>query len=149
MSEIAEDQETRRVKQLSVFLPNRVGALLSVMRLLEKFDIHVLALSILDAADHAVARMVLDRPTLAREALVADGYNVVESDLLAVVLPRNVPFRKMLSVLLMGELNIHYTYALLALNRGRTIIALHVDDDTSGARVLMDHSFELVNQDAL
>jgi hypothetical protein len=149
MSEVAEDQLSRRVKQLSVFLPNRVGALLSVMRMLEKFDIRLQALSILDAADHAVARLVLDRPTLAREALVADGYNVVENDLLAVVLPPSIPFRKLLSVLLMGELNIHYTYALLSQNHGRTIIALHVDDTAAGARCLAERGFELVSQDEL
>jgi hypothetical protein len=150
MADVAEQQASdHRIKQVSVFLPNRLGALLSVTRILERFDITLLAVSILEAADHAVARLVMCKPTLAREALVAEGYNVVETDLLGIVLPPGVKLRRLLSVLLSAEINVHYMYPLLTPTKGRNVIAMHVEEPDSAARTLIREGMRVVNQDDL
>ena len=59
MFETTEDQTHQRLKQLSVFLENRLGVLLGVTKVLEVQQVNICAVSIVDAADHAVVRMVV------------------------------------------------------------------------------------------
>ena len=146
MADVAEDQLSHRITQLSIFLPNRLGALLSVTRLFDTHRVAIRALSIVDAADHSVARIVVDRPTLADSMLRRDGYSLVETELLGVVLGDGQTVRDVLKGLLMAELNVHYVYALIGHGK-RTALALHVEDPDSGARVLTEHGFRLLTQD--
>src|SRR5262245_66282604 len=83
MLETAREATGPRVRQISFFLQNRVGALLGVARKLEELNIHICAVSIQDSADHAVIRMVVDRPSLAKGALVGRGLNVFENKVVA------------------------------------------------------------------
>src|SRR5205814_8588690 len=50
------------VKQFSVFLPNQVGALLDIVKLLSTRNAHGVALSISASTDSAVARIVVSDP---------------------------------------------------------------------------------------
>src|SRR5436190_21394867 len=50
------------VKQFSIFLPNKVGAMLDVVKLLHTHDTHVVALSISESTDSAIARIIVSDP---------------------------------------------------------------------------------------
>ena len=50
------------VKQFSIFLPNKVGALLDIVKLLSTRNTHVVALSISESTDSAIARIVVSDP---------------------------------------------------------------------------------------
>src|SRR5678816_3605891 len=152
MFETTEDQTHQRLKQLSVFLENRLGVLLGVTKVLEVQQVNICAVSIVDAADHAVVRMVADKPTLAAAALAAEGYHLITPDLLGVALPASKPggMRKVLQALLMAELDVNYIYAVAAGRlQARAILALHTDDLDRASRVLAEKDFELVGQDEL
>lgn len=151
MFETTEDQASPRIRQLSIFLENRLGALLGVTRVLEAHNINICALSITDAADHAVVRVVVDRPSLACASLQAEGYHILESELLGVALPaaKVGGFRKVLTALARAELNVHYVYAVVAQSPVGAVLALHVEDMDRAARVLVDSGLTLVAQDDL
>lgn len=151
MFETTEDKASPRIKQLSIFLENRLGALLGVTRVLEQHTINICALSITDAADHAVVRLVVDRPSLAAASLQADGYHLMESDLLGIALPatRVGGFRKVLTALARAELNVNYVYAVATHAPVGAVLALHVEDMDRAARVLVDAGMALVGQDDL
>jgi hypothetical protein len=152
MFETTEDQTGQRLKQLSVFLENRLGILLGVTKVLEVQQVNICAVSIVDAADHAVVRMVVDKPTLAAAALAAEGYHLISTDLLGVALPTSKPggMRKVLQALLMAELDVNYIYAVAGSRLSqRAVLALHVDDMDRAGRVLVEKGFELVGQDEL
>jgi hypothetical protein len=151
MYDITEDQYAPSIRQISIFLPNRMGALLRLTRHLEREDIHIRALSILDAADHAVIRLVVDKPTLAVSSMEADGYTLFDTDLLAVRLPegRHASLRKMLQALLMAEVNVDYIYPVLAGHDGKPVVAIHVKELEAAARTLSEHGFKILNQDEL
>jgi len=95
------------IKQLSVFVANRLGALLTVTRCLDAYGLELRAINIIEAADHAVFRLLVDRPGLAKETLQSEGYSVFESDILGVALPSTTSdgIRRVLSALLLAELN--------------------------------------------
>ena len=153
MLEVAKDQSGPLIKQLSFFLKNRVGALLGVVRRLEESNVHICALSILDSADHAVIRMVVDRPSLALRALQDQGLTVFETELLGVEVSQHgkIGIRKILSALLMAEINVHYVYSFIvhAHEDHRPVFALHVDDIPTSVRVLRNHGLTIVGQDEI
>src|SRR3954469_24112657 len=55
------------VNQFSIFLANKVGALMEVVRSLNEHNIHVLAISVQDSADTAIVRIVVTDPEHVRE----------------------------------------------------------------------------------
>ena len=150
MYETSDDLTRKRITQLSIFLENRLGALLGVTRVLEAQNINICALSITDAADHAVVRLVVDRPSLASASLQAEGYHIIEADLLGVSLPPTKVggFRKVLTALARAELNVHYVYAVISGGQA-AVIAFHVEDMDRAARVLVESGLSLVGQDDL
>jgi hypothetical protein len=57
------------VKQFAIFMDNRPGALARTCQALAAQRVNVLAMSIIDAVDHAIVRLVVDRPELAQDVL--------------------------------------------------------------------------------
>lgn len=135
------------VRQFSVFLPNKVGAMLDIVKLLNLHNTHVVALSISESTDSAIARMVVSDPetvnNLFREHNVAFGVCemvVVELQEVATELA------KLLAALLMAEVNMHFSYPLLTRPNGRAALALHVDDTECACSVLQGEGFKMLSQ---
>ena len=135
------------VKQFSIFLANKVGAMLDVVKLLQTHNTHVVALSISESTDSAIARIMVSDPErveeLFREHNVPFGVCamvVVELQEVATQLA------KLLAALLMAEVNVHFTYALLTQPRGFAALALHVDDTDCASSVLLGEGFRLLSQ---
>src|SRR4029078_9303563 len=76
------------IRQFTVFLENRVGQLLEVIRRFEGSQVRIAALSISDSGECAVMRLVLSHPEQGREILERAGLAVMETDLVGVELPR-------------------------------------------------------------
>ena len=72
------------VRQLSVFLHNRVGALLSVVKLLNDHDIEVLGLSVQDNVELTMVRLVVTDPDQAKTVFEADGHLCVSRPIVVV-----------------------------------------------------------------
>jgi len=136
-----------RVRQFSVFLPNKVGAMLDVVKLLNSHHVDVVALSIAESTDSAIARVITSDPdtvlNLFREHAVPHG--VCE---MVVVELREVAgqLSKLLAALFMAEVNVHFTYPLLIRPRGYSALALHVDDADCASNVLIGEGFRLLSQ---
>ena len=135
------------ITQISVFLDNRVGRLLGLVQTLEVTDVRIVALSVMDSADCAIVRMVVDDVDTARNALLKGNYPFSEAELIAVELPPGKGgIKAVCTALLSAELNIHYAYPLMARPHGQTVLALHVDDYTTGLNVLHGKKFTTLSQ---
>ncbi len=136
-----------KVPQFSVFLQNRVGALLEVVRLLSEHDIHVLALTVHDSADCAVARMIVSDPELVERIFRERDIAFAHTKLIVVELPESAEeLGEVLAALLMAEVNVHASYPLLTRPRGKAALAMHVDDDDCACTVLGAGGFTLLGQ---
>jgi hypothetical protein len=136
-----------RVQQFSIFLPNKVGAMLEVVKLLNANHVDVLALSISESTDSAIARIIVSDPDMV-EGLFAE-FDVPHGhcEMLVVELSEaSSQLGKLLAALLMAEVNVHFTYPLLTRPRGFCAIALHVDDGDCAASVLQGEGFKLLGQ---
>jgi len=73
--------------QLAVFLENKPGTLARLCEALAQKQINLLALTVSDTVDHAVVRIVVDRPSEALSVLEDAGMLVVATDVLVVEVP--------------------------------------------------------------
>jgi hypothetical protein len=135
------------VRQYNVFVENRVGNLLSVVRHFESTDIHIVSLTVVDSADCAIIRMVLSDPERAREIFERHNLPISESDLLVVELPNTTqPLVQICKALLGAEISIHYAYPLLVGPHGKAAVALHVEDHETAAATLSRLGFTLFTE---
>ena len=143
--------ELTRVRQFTIFLDNRVGRLVALVRALEEADSKIVALSIEESADSALVRMICSAPDHSRDLLKAAGFAFGESELLAVELPRRTrqPMLAICSALLTAEINIHYAYPLLHRPNGFPAVALYVEDPTLAAQILIRKGFTLIGESDL
>src|SRR5216683_8262127 len=117
------------VRQFNVFLANRLGALLNVVRRFESTDNRIIALSIVDSTDCAIVRVLLSDPERAYEIFEQANLPFTESDLLVVQLPEGPqPLLQICKALLVAEINVDYAYPILVGVRGHPALALHVED---------------------
>src|SRR5476651_2691296 len=80
-------REWPSVRQFNVFLENRLGALMDVVRRFEATDVRIVSLTVVESADCAIIRMVLSDPERALEIFQQAKLPITESDLLVVKLP--------------------------------------------------------------
>src|SRR3954462_8521435 len=59
LPETTSKREGPLVKQFSVFLPNKVGAMLDMIKMINAQQTHVVPLSVSESADSAIARIVV------------------------------------------------------------------------------------------
>lgn len=135
------------IRQFTVFLENRVGQLLEVIRRFEGSKVRIVALSIADSAECAFVRFLLSHPEEGREILERAGLAIIESDLIGVELPEGPqPLLDVCTALLQAEVNIVQAYPLLVRPRDRAAVALMVDNIEIGQEVLAAKGFTMITE---
>jgi hypothetical protein len=146
----ARGRDWPSVRQFNVFLENRLGALLDVVRRFETVENHIVSLTVVDSADCAIIRMVVSDPERALETFRLNNLPVTESDLLVVQLPEGPqPLLQICKALLVAEVNIHYAYPLLIGPHGHAALALHVEDHETAVNTLTRQGFVLFTENDL
>lgn len=148
--ETAESQSFPCVRQLSVFLENRVGQLLRLTQILQNSGVRILSLSAVHGVDCAILRLLVDDPDEARDILTQNGFAVSETEVIVVVLPEGrTALLTVCAALLQAEVNINYAYPLLPHVRGRAALAVQLDNMPMGIKVLQSKDFEVLDESDL
>jgi len=148
--ETARGREWPCLRQFGVFMEQRVGRLHELFSHLERQDLRVVALNVVDSIDCAIARLVLDNYERGHELFALSNFTVFECDVIGVELPDDPqPFVKICLPLLAAEVDIHYAYPLLYRRGGRGAIALFVDDIDAGLEVLKDSGHRIITENDL
>src|SRR5688572_27745850 len=135
------------IRQFTVFLENRVGQLLEVVRRFEGSRVRIVALSIADATECAFVRFLLSHPEQGREILERAGLALIESDLIGVELPdTQQPLLQICTALLQAEINITQVYPLLIRPNGRPAVALMVDNIEMAMDTLANKGFTMISE---
>jgi hypothetical protein len=129
-------------KQLSVFLENRPGTLAAMCAALAEQEVNLLAMTVSDTVDHAVVRMVVDRPEEALQILGESGILVVTNDVLIIEVP-NYPgaLAEMAQRLAKKRINIEYAYCTTAEGQEEGALVLRTHDP-EGAMQALSYSAE-------
>jgi hypothetical protein len=138
------------LRQFCVFLENRVGRLNDLLRHVERDDLRVLALSVVDTVDFAVTRLVVNETDRAREILQLNDFTFLENDVLGVELSADSqPLLGIFRPLVSAELNVNYIYPLLYRRRGRGAVVVHVDNLDQAAEILRAEGHRLLRESDL
>ncbi len=135
--------------QFSVFLDNRVGKLLELVELFDGGPIKLVALSVAEAADYAVVRLVTTNSDKARQMFEDNKLAYAMAEILVVQLGENQRLSKLCLSLLAAELNIDYAYPLMVTPGGHPTMAIRCDDPVLAGQILRKKGFGLVSEDEL
>lgn len=135
------------VTQFSVFLDNRVGKLLELLKTFEDHPTcQVCAISVQEASDYAVVRLITNSSRPAREMLRQQDLPFSETDILVVELINDHSLSRLCLYLLGAEINIHFAYPLMLKPNGAPTIAIAVDDTTLAGQILRKKEFRLLGE---
>ncbi|MBL9178800.1 MAG: hypothetical protein JNM65_12125 [Verrucomicrobiaceae bacterium] len=138
------------VRQLSVFLHNRVGALMALVKLLAEHRVEVLGLSLQDTTELALVRMVPSDPETAEMLFIEKGIPHAVCPVTVVELRETEhTLVHALSALLSAEINIDFSYGLFVRPTQHPLFVLHLDSADLGAEVLSSAGFKVLTQEDL
>ncbi len=131
------------MKQLTVFIENRMGRLEEVTEILSKNNINIICISLADTSEYGMLRMIVSQPAAACEALSSSGFSALLTDVTAVKLPHHFGSLKKLSGLLSeNSIDISYMYALTSGDDAAIVIKT---SDTERAEELISKEYEILN----
>lgn len=125
-----------RVKQISVFMENRLGAVGEVLHAFTKSGVNLRGLSVSDTVDHAVVRMVVSDTAKAIALLEGANMLCLEHEVLEVKVDDEPGAFAKLAERLAGEkINIHYAYGSTP-NGGQATLYVRVSDTEKAVKLL-------------
>ena len=135
------------VKQISVFLENKPGALYAMTGVLAQHKVDMRAFSLAETSDFGIARMIVSDIYAATTILREAGYVHSISEVLAVSVP-DVPggLNKILHVLTDAGVNVEYMYALSNKDNEASIIC-KISNGDKAAELLKSKDIELYSQE--
>ncbi len=149
-TEAGTGYEPVRVRQFTVFIENKVGRLLQLVRAYEESGGRIVGISVQNQADSALVKLICSTPEQGRHTLLHEGFSFTEQELLVVELPRlsPQPLLAVCAAMAAAEINIQYAYPLLVRPAGPAL-ALCVDDQTLAAQLLMRKGFKILAESDL
>lgn len=138
------------VKQISVFLENKPNAMAKFVEVLSNNNIDMRALSLAEAADFGIVRVIVDDVYNAMQVLKEEGYVCSANKVLAVAIP-NQPggLTKVIQYLGNDGINVEYMYAFTTSQKDLAYMIFRVEDNEKAVQVLTKNDVKLVCQDDL
>ncbi len=127
------------IKQISIFMENKPGRMARVAKALRDAGVNIRALTIAEAGDFGVVRMVVDDTEKGYKVLRDEGFTVSETDVLAVAI-KDSPggLYEIANTLGVNNINVEYAYAFVTVKAERAMLILRVDDISGATRVLSE-----------
>ena len=138
------------IKQLSIFIENKVGRLQAVMDTLSANNINIRALSIAETTEFGILRIIT--PDVEKAKKVLREVDVISkiTDVIAVYIDdRAGGLAKMLKSVTDAEVNIEYMYAFLGRTEGKALMVLKADDEAKAENALVTSGMELASPDII
>lgn len=128
------------IPQVSVYLDNRPGSLSEAMAQLDRNQIQVFALSIADAGEFGLVRMVTEDPEKSTKVLEDVDYNLAKSkkntEVTAVFMGDEDKISKITKILADGGINIEYAYSSAVHVDGKIALILRASDIENAEKTL-------------
>lgn len=136
------------IKQISIFVENKKGALAKVLKCLSDNAVSLRAMSIADTKDFGILRVIVDDKEKASEALKKQEIVFSVNDVIAAE-AADVPggLASVLNVLMDADIDIEYTYAFVVENGERACAILRVSDTALAEEVLKAAGVPLVSEE--
>lgn len=133
------------LKQLTIFVENKKGALVDITKTLADNNVNLRALSIADTQDFGILRLIVNDNDTATKALQDAGYLIKMTDVVGVKIGDQPGKLSMaLDVLDKADINMEYLYAFMARTEKHAYVVLRVADNAEAEKVLGDAGFHMI-----
>ena len=135
------------IKQLTVFIQNKKGTVVSVTDILSKKNINLRALSIAETGDFGILRVIVNDNAAAEQALAEGGYLIKTIDVVGVKIG-DEPGRltAALDILDKADINVEYLYAFMARTEKHAYVVLRVENNEAAEAALAAAGFKLITE---
>jgi len=135
------------IKQLTVFIQNKKGTVVSVTDILSKNNINLRALSIAETQDFGILRLIVNDETAAEAVLTENGYLIKVIDVVGVKIGDEPgKLAAALDVLDKADINVEYLYAFMARTEKHAYVVLRVEDNAVAEKALTDAGFKMISE---
>ena len=133
------------IKQLTVFVQNKKGTVVSVTDILAKNDINIRALSIAETEEFGILRLIVDNEPAATKILEENGYLIKTIDVVGVKIgDKPGALTAALNVLDKANINVEYLYAFMARTEKHAYVVLRVEDNDAVESALKNAGLHLI-----
>ncbi len=130
------------MKQLSIFIQNKRGTLLTVLDVLKTANIQIIASTISDTQDFGIYRIICSDPERAFAVLSEQGITVTLTDVFAIQLEdKPGEAARVLAIFAEADINIAYMYSFLLSGKG--ILVFRTNDTERTQQVIREKSLQL------
>jgi hypothetical protein len=134
-----------KLKQLSLFLENKPGALIAPVKLLAGANINILTLSIAEARQYGILRLIVRDWAAAKKLLEKNGLVVKVTDVLAIEVPDHPGgLAEVLVVLEEAGINLEYMYPFTLKREGKGLLLFRFNDPDKAIGVLQKSKIKVV-----
>jgi hypothetical protein len=137
------------ITQVSIFLDNRPGSLFEAMSQLDKNKIKVFALSIADAGEFGLVRLITEEPEKASKLLEDSGFNLAKSkkntEVTATFISEQNTLSKITKILGDGGINIEYAYSSAVHVEGKVALILRPSNVEKSEQMLTDNGVAVLS----
>jgi len=135
------------IKQLTVFVENKKGTVVSVTDILSKNNINLRALSIAETQDFGILRLIVNDHIAAEKVLSENGYLIKVVDTVGVKIGDEPgKLTAALDVLDKADINVEYLYAFMARTEKHAYVVLRVEDNAVAEAVLTKAGFHMISE---
>lgn len=136
------------IHQLSIFLENTSGTLITVLQELKRANIQLISMTIADTAEYGILRIICAEPLRACDVLKEAGVAVALSDVFALELD-NRPGAGADVVEAFSQAGISLSYIYTFHMRGKGIMIFRTDNAEKAAQVITDRQFLAIEEEEL
>lgn len=135
------------IKQLTVFVENKQGTVVSITDTLSKHNINIRALSIAETEDFGILRLIVNDEVTAEKILADEGYLIKITDVVGVKIG-DAPGKlsEALAVLDKNKINMEYLYAFMARTEKHAYVVLRVEDNSAAETALTKAGFHIITE---
>ena len=135
------------IKQLTVFVQNSKGSIVSVTDILAKNNINIRALSIAETEDFGILRLIVNDEISAEKVLEDEGYLIKVVDVVGVKIGDEPgKLTAALDVLDKADINVEYLYAFMARTEKHAYVVLRVENNSDAEAFLVNAGFKLITE---
>lgn len=136
------------IKQLTVFVENKQGALVSITDTLSKNNINLRALSIAETQDFGMLRLIVNDTETAEKVLKEEGYLIKVNDIVGVKIG-DTPGKLSAALRVLDEkkINMDYLYAFMARTEKHAYVVIRVEDNDAAEKALEDAGFHMITEE--
>ena len=133
------------IKQLTVFVENKQGSLVSITKTLSENNINMRALSIAETQDFGMLRLIVNDTATAEKVLSDEGYLIKVNDVVGVKIG-DAPGKLSgaLSVLDENKINMDYLYAFMSRTEKHAYVVIRVEDNDAAEKALESAGYHII-----